>query len=228
MRVTVEFSDGGVLSGFRRTSARPFEKHTPGLIEARAMVAAPFAGTRLPRPQFGRVGVVAFWESDEAIDRHERSQVRASGGGWSARLEPIRAVPVAGGHYPGVPDDLPRSGNGDHDGPVAVITIARTKRLRTVPFFRANAPADRDVSTADGLLWGTGLANVPQGVMATFSLWTSGDAAHAYAVGTAGHRAAMKQEGHKSFHHRGSFIRFKPYAVTGRLDGRNPLGDVGV
>jgi hypothetical protein len=227
MRATVQITDCGVLSGFRRTGGRPIPRSTIGLLEARAMTAGPFDGTKVPRPQLSRVGVIAFWSDDEAIDRYEEELRHLHGitqpAGWTARLEPIRAVPSSGGHFYGVPADIPRSPSDDYHGPVVVITIAKTKRLRTVPFLRANAPADAAVTKADGFMWGSGFANLPQSVVATVSLWESGAAAHAYAVKAPGHRAAMSQEARKSFHHVNSFIRLRPYSVNGELAGRNPL-----
>jgi hypothetical protein len=53
---------------------------------------------------------VAFWDDDAAIDAFlagDSPLTEALAGGWSARLEPRRAVPEARGHLPGVPTDLP-------------------------------------------------------------------------------------------------------------------------
>jgi hypothetical protein len=190
------------------------------------MVAAPLSGSAVPRPQFSRAGLVAFWENDEAIDGFERNHPLAAvfADGWSVRLEPRRAVPVAGGHFPGVPDELPGPEAADDDGPAAVLTIARLRKRRVVAFLRTSARAEAQIAGSPGLLWATGLANVPHGIVATFSLWESAAAPHTYATTTSGHKAAMRSEGQRSFHHAGSFIRFRPYAVVGHLPGRrNPL-----
>jgi hypothetical protein len=170
--------------------------------------------------------LVAFWEDDEAIDGFESDHPLAAAfaDGWSVRLEPRRAMPVAGGHFPGVPDELPGPEAAGHDGPAAVLTIARLRKGRVVTFLRTSARAEAQIATSPGLLWATGLANVPQGIVATFSLWENAGAPHAYATTTSGHKGAMRSEGQRSFHHVGSFIRFRPYAVKGHLPGgRNPL-----
>jgi hypothetical protein len=170
--------------------------------------------------------LVAFWQDDEAIDGFERDHPLAAvfGGGWSTRLEPVRAIPVAGGHFPGVPADLPGPEAADHDGPAAVLTIARLRKRRVVPFLRTSARAAAQVAGSPGLLWATALANPVSGIVATFSLWESAAAPHAYATTAGGHTGAMRSEGQHSFHHAGSFVRFRAYAVVGHLPAhRNPL-----
>jgi hypothetical protein len=199
---------------------------TPGLREARGLVAAPLGG-RPPRPQLGRFGLVAFWDDDEAIDAYLASDdplTEALAGGWSARLEPLRAVPEARGHFPGIPTDLPSgAADGASDAPVAVLTIGLLRRARLLPFLRASRRAEAQVAAADGFLWGTGLANVGQAVVSTFSLWDSSAAAAGFATATSGHTQAMEADGKETFHRAGSFVRFRPYAVSGELAGRNPL-----
>lgn len=222
MRATIHLTDGGALAGLRSVMRKPFPTGTVGLIEARALTAAPLRDTRAPRPQLGRVATLAFWEDDAAIDAYEADHPELSSGGWSARLEPIRAVSVAGGHFPGVPGDPPR-GAADFDGPVLVLTIAKVRKRRIVPFLRASGKAEEQTAAADGHLWSSGVANIAQGVVATLSLWESGAAAHAYAIGTSGHQAALGHEAKQSFHHAGSFVRFRPYRLSGELGGRNPL-----
>lgn len=226
MRASVHLVDGGVGAGLRLSRRQPTPTETPGLVEARMVVAAPLSASAVPRPQLSRAGLVAFWEDDDAIDRFERHQPLAKvfAEGWSARLEPRRAVPVAAGHFPGVPDDVPGPDAADHEGPAAVLTIGRLRRRRTVPFLRTSARAEAQIAGSPGLLWATGLTNVAQGIVATFSLWETAAAPHGYATTTSGHTAALRSERQRSFHHAGSFIRFRPYAVAGHLPGRrNPL-----
>ena len=221
MRATIHVSEQGALQGLRRVMRRARPADTPGLVAARVLTAAPLREAWMPRPQLGRVATVAFWQDDEAADAYESGR-DAGSGGWSVRLEPVRAVPVAGGHFPGVPDDLPR-GAVEVAGPVVVLTIGLVRKRRIVPFLKASGRAEAQAAGADGHLWSTGLANIAQGVVSTLSLWESGDAAHAYAIGTSGHQAALGHEAKKSFHHAASFVRFRPLRSTGHLDGRNPL-----
>jgi hypothetical protein len=64
--------------------------------------------------------------------------------------------------------------------------------------------------------------------MATVSLWSSDEAAAAYAYGDpdAGHPRAIAKQRHKDFHHESAFIRHAPLAIAGSvrgmpIDGRN-------
>lgn len=194
MRASVHLVDGGGGLGLRLSRRPPDPAKTPGLLEAHVMVAAPLGGSSVPRPQRGRAGMVAFWEDDQAIDGFERDHPLAAvfARGWSVRLEPRRAVPVASGHFPGVPDDVPGPEAADHDGPAVVLTIGRLRKRRVVPFLRTSARAEAQIAGSPGLLWATALANLPQGIVATFSLWESATAPHAYATTTSGHQGAKR------------------------------------
>ena len=71
-------------------------------------------------------------------------------------------------------------------------------------------------------MWATGLARPP--FVSTCSLWESSDATRAYAFAAGhAHNDAIAIGRAKPFHNREAFIRFRPYAVTGHLDGGNPL-----
>jgi hypothetical protein len=231
---SLHLADTGVRATVASLRRTPSPGGTPGLRHARVVVAAPL-GSGPPRPQAGRVGLVAFWDDEAALDRFLDCDPLADAlaDGWSVRLRPVRAVPVASGHFPGIPDDLPtRSGHGDTrtdggDQPTAVLTIGRVRVTRIVPFLRTSSRAEAQVADSPGSLWATGLANVTQRIVSTFSLWRSVAAMRDYATATSGHSGAIGAEHRASFHHVGSFVRFEPYAARGALSGKNPLpGDV--
>jgi hypothetical protein len=77
---------------------------------------------------------------------------------------------------------------------------------------------------APGLTWTTGLAK-PLSFVATCSLWESTRALSTFAYGTKdpGHPDANTKGDAKPFHHEQIFIRFRPYAAEGQLEGKNPL-----
>src|SRR6185437_3741904 len=102
-----------------------------------------------------------------------------------------------------------------------------SKFTRAVSFFRASAKAEARAVVAPGLIWGTALARPP--FVSTCSLWESSEAARAYAYGPAdAHHDAIAAGRAKPFHHQEAFVRFRPYAATGHLDGRNPLTEQAV
>lgn len=221
---SVHLVDGGVRSSARWLRRTPMAGDTPGLRHAQTVVAAPLGGSP-PAPQLGRFGLVAFWDDEASLDRFLETDPMAEvlAGGWGVRLDPLRAVPVASSHFPGVPDDLPGGPAATGDGPVAVLTIGRLRLRRAPTFFRTSARAERQAIGASGLLWGTGLANVTQRVVSTFSLWRSAAEMRDYAISAGRHADAIRAENRRSFHHAGSFVRFRPRAVHGSLAGRNPL-----
>ena len=62
-----------------------------------------------------------------------------------------------------------------------------------------------------------------QRVVSTFSLWRSASEMRGYAASPGRHADAIRAETERSFHHAGSFVRFRPRAAQGSLSGRNPL-----
>jgi hypothetical protein len=193
----------------------------PGLLHANLALAAPLDAGPRRRPSLGRVGLVAFWDTDADLDRFLESHPLGQrfAGGWQTRLQPLRAS----GAWPGVPADLERSRNVDHDGPAAVLTLGRLRLRHTIRFLRASTKAGEAVNDSPGFAWGTAMARPP--FVATFSLWESSEALRAYAYRHAAHTAALASDRRKPFHVRSAFVRFRPYGTTGTLTGDNPLAE---
>src|SRR2546430_2730232 len=105
MIASVHIADVGVRRALNVLRKAPKAASTPGLRKANVAVAAPLRESGLSAPQFGRVALIAFWDTDDALERFERDDplARALAGGWHVRLEPLRAW----GSWPGVPNDLP-------------------------------------------------------------------------------------------------------------------------
>lgn len=64
---SVHIVHGGVRTTIASLRRPPIPAETPGLRDARCVVADPFGG-RLPSPQPTRVGLVAFWDDEAALD----------------------------------------------------------------------------------------------------------------------------------------------------------------
>jgi hypothetical protein len=211
----------GAALGFVRKAPSP--EQVPGLRQANVAFTAPLSGSVRPKPDLGRVGLVAFWDDDAALDGFLASNPLAQRlvDGWRVRLEPLRMH----GSWPGVPDDIPKQRRVDLAGPAAVLTLGRVKAHRVVPFFRTSAKAEGAVLGAPGLIWATGMAKPP--FVATCSLWESSDTLQGYAYGGAmpEHPGAIAVDHAHPFHHQSAFIRFRPYGSEGKLDGRNPLAE---
>jgi hypothetical protein len=217
-------ADVGKLAGLRLLRLRLPRRDVPGLRYSVLTVTAPLNERLLPRPDVGRVALIAAWEDDDALDRflaaHPLAQALA--GGWRTRLRPTHIFgawqPLDGlvGAEPAMADDEP----------AAALTIGHLRFSQAQRFIKASAAAERLAVRDPALLRGTGLAR-PPGLVATFSLWRSTGAMRAYAGGPSGteHRDAVKAHAERPFHHASAFIRFRPYGAEGEWDGWNPLGD---
>jgi hypothetical protein len=221
MVVSVHILDAGPrrATSLLRRSPRP--ERVSGLAYAEAVTTAPLGKRLLPSPQPGRVGLIASWEEDAALDAFlaEDEAGQRFAAGWHVRLEPIR-VSGAWPQMPGLPQEaLPV----DEEEPVAVLTLGRLRLIRGLDFLRTAAAAEAEVVDDPALLASSGLARPPH-LVSTFSLWRSAAAMKDYSYRAAGsHQAAVKADRAKPFHHASAFVRFRPYASHGEWDGRDPL-----
>jgi hypothetical protein len=223
--VSVHLADVGPLRVPRLLVRRPRVVEVPGMTSAEPALTAPL-GTRLPRPDPGRIGLIAAWEDDAALDGFLASHPfgRQISSGWHARLQPIRCF-GSWSAMPGLPvEELPV----EDEEPVVVLTLGRLRILRTRPFLRSGAAAERDAVADPAMVASTGLARpgLPR-LVSTFSIWRSAAAMREYAFASSGpHQAAVRADRARPFHHESAFVRFRPLASHGRWDGRDPLSAV--
>lgn len=196
-------------------------RDVPGLTYAEQVLSVPLRDGPVPRPGPGKVGLIAAWDDDRALDEFLGGHPLAErlGGGWHVRLEPLRVF-GSWSRMPGLPKrELPV----DDEEPVAVLTLGHTKLSRAVPFLRSSAPAERAAVDNPAVLASTAFARPPRFV-STFSLWRSAAAMREYAhSGEGAHQAAVRADRAKPFHREAAFIRFRPYSSQGSWDGRDPL-----
>lgn len=225
MIVSVHLADVGPLRAQRLLYRRLDPAAIPGMTYAEPTMVGPL-GKRPPKPQLGRVGLIAAWDEDAAIDRffagHPFGERLA--GGWHARLEPRRCF----GSWAGMPD-LPRKELPmDDDEPAAALTLGRLRALRIRPFLKASKPAERDAIGNPAVVATTGLTRPARPrLVSTFSIWRSAGAMREYAFGKDGpHQAAVRADRALSFQHEQAFVRFRPYASQGSWDGSDPLASL--
>jgi hypothetical protein len=219
---SVHFADvgpGRALTVLRKT---PPPRSIQGLRQANLAVAMPLRASGPPRPTLRRVGLIAFWDHDAALDAFLASGHRLAetfDDGWHARLRPVRAH----GSWPGLPGDIPRTREMTSDEPSIVLTLGRLRLSQLGRFLRSSRAAEAAALVAPGFVWGTAMARPP--FVATCSVWESSRAitTYAYADGDAAHPNAIAEQARKDFHKRSAFVRFRPYGVTGSLSGINPL-----
>lgn len=217
--VSVHISDVGLPRSLGLVR-HPRPASIPGLRQANAGIASTF-GTTPARPSPGRVGLIAFWDDERTLERFEATHPLAAklGGGLVVHAHPLRIH----GAWPGVGDDVPTRRKVEHDGAVLVLTLAKTKISRTIPFFRASQPAEKAVVKAPGNVFSSAVLRPP--FISSVSLWESSQAAMNYAFSghQIGHPEAIAAGRAKPFHHQQAFIRLAIDEIRGSLAGRNPL-----
>ena len=225
MIVSVHLADVGWLQVQKLLFQGIDAARVPGMTYAEPAFTVPI-GKRIPRPPPNRIGLIAAWDDDAALDRflagHPSGERLARG--WHARLEPCRCS-GSWSRMPGLPEkELPV----DDDEPVAALTLGRLRILRTRPFLKAGGPAERDAIQNPAVLASTGFARLARPrLVSTFSIWRSAAAMREYAFGKDGpHQAAVRADRARPFHHESAFVRFRPYASQGSWDGRDPLAMV--
>jgi len=231
MLASVHLADVGPRDAVAALRASPRPESTPGLRYASTVVAAPLGRSLLAVPQPGRVGLIALWDDDAAIDGFLVDHPLASifSGGWHVRLAPVQAHEYhrsrgseQPGSWPGLSGDV--NDPAPPDGPKAVLTLARTRPSQLLRFARASLHAARPLAQSPGFIWASALVRPP--IVATFSLWQSPASIEAYAYAgddDSGHRRAMAADRKRPFHQAGVFFRFHPTRSVGELDGRNAL-----
>ena len=218
---SIHVADVAVSSALRLLRKAPRPQSIEGLRHANVAMAAQLSGSLLPSPTLGRVGLVAFWDDDDALGHFLATHPVAGmlADGWHTRLELLRAS----GTWPGLPADVAPARTIDHDGPAVVLTLGRLRLTQAVRFLRSSAKAQASAVGAPGLTWATGLARPP--FVATCSIWQTTRDLSSYAYGhrDPAHPEAIAADKASPFHHESAFIRFRPYAGRGHLDGKNPL-----
>ncbi|MEJ7584881.1 MAG: hypothetical protein WKF43_12560, partial [Acidimicrobiales bacterium] len=132
--VSIHLADVGLRSGLGllRTRFRPGS--IDGLRHADVGTAAPLGPSVLPKPTFGRVGFIGFWDDERALDHFVRDHPLAQRlrGGWQARMEPLRRS----GSWPGLDADISASRHTAYDGPAVVLTLGRLRPSQALRFLR--------------------------------------------------------------------------------------------
>ena len=221
MIASVHLADLSPRRAVRALRSPPKPGAQPGLRYADVTFGAALSSSVVPRPAPGRVGLVAVWEDDAALDRFlvEAPLAALLRDGWHTRLEPLRATTNG---WTGMPPLLDAERPVDEGQPVAVLTYGRLNARAAHHFLRSSARAEGEAIEHPALLESTGLARPPR-LVATFSLWRTAGEMREYAYRGSAHTAAMREMRRRSFHREWLFARFRPYAAHGRWNGREPL-----
>jgi hypothetical protein len=222
MIVSLHLADIGPRRALRFQRTRLDAGVLEGLRYAESTSLAPLGAGLLPSPRPGRVGLIAAWDSEAALDGFLAGHkiARELAGGWRVRLQPMRIS----GSWPELPGIASEERAMEDSEPVAVLTLGRLRLTQTMRFLRASAAAEALALQSPALVTSTGLARPPR-LVATFSLWSSTAAMRDYASGRPdpAHTAAVRAHAAKAFHHHSAFLRLRPYGAEGRWQGEEPL-----
>lgn len=221
MIVSVHIAEVGGRGAAEVLLRPPAPARVPGLTYVETTTTAALGEPLLPPKQLRRIGMIAAWDDDAALDAFSRHHplARHFARGWQVRLQPLRVS----GSWAGMPGLPARALPVDDGEPVGILTLGRLRLLRTGAFRRSAAPAEAAAIESPALLAGTGLARPPR-LVATFSLWRSAAEMRHYAYEQgAAHQAAVGADRARPFHHESAFVRFRPYGSSGSWEGRDPL-----
>lgn len=224
MIVSVHLAEVGWRRALGLLRSQPDPADVPGLTYAKSVLSLPLRAGLLPRPGPGRVGLIAAWDDDDALDGFLADNPFAErlADGWHARLEPLRVF----GSWSGLSNLPKRERPVDDKEPVAVLTLGRPRFTRAAPFMRASGPAEQEAAHNPAVLASTALTRPPH-LVSTFTLWRSAAEMREYAFGKDGpHQAAVRADRSHPFHHESAFVRFRPYASQGDWDGGDPLATI--
>jgi len=221
MIASVHMCDTNVVRNLTRLAPKPAQ--VEGLRWCRkALCAEPSPGPR-PSVQLGRGGILAWWDDDAALNRFLAEHPKAAPfrDGWSVRLRPTRSRAT----WPKADFNPFPEKNQRHDGVHVALTLG-TARLPSFPrFMKVSGNLEEQFVNDEHGLWGLAMTLPPRIVM-TMTFWSSQDATDAY-IHSGAHGAAIRDhydlrtDVHE-FVSDGGFFGFQPYAMTGRLSGKNP------
>jgi hypothetical protein len=222
MIVSVHLSDVGLWRTNRLLFQGLDATKVAGMTYAEVVFAAQL-GKWLPVPKPGRLGLIAAWDNDAALDRFLDDHPFAEhlAGGWHTRLEPLHRF----GSWAGMDALLMSDSPAADDEPVAALTLGRLKISRTRAFLKSARPTERDAVHNPAVAAVTGFGRLtPPRLVSTFTIWRNLAAMREYAFGKDGsHQAAVKVDRAKPFHRESAFLRFRPYASQGAWDGTDPV-----
>ena len=169
-----------------------------------------------------RWALLVAWDSPADAEAFEHGRtVRA----WSELSQErllVRMRPLSSrGTWSGVaPFGAP--GRARCSGPVASITRARLRPLKTPTFWKAVPPVAADLQRARGLRLALGIGEAPVGLQGTFSLWQDENALRSFAHRRTPHQEVIRRTAAEHWYSEELFARFEVLDVEGTINGRTP------
>jgi hypothetical protein len=137
----------------------------------------------------------------------------ATRGRWAGHEPFAPTRPAAGG--PATPSLMAPTTRLAETGPVLVLTRARLRPTRALPFWRTIGPVAATLPGADGLLAAFGIGEAPIGFQGTVSVWADSASVNAFAYRTAEHAAVVRATPERRWYAEELFARLAVLDVTG-------------
>jgi quinol monooxygenase YgiN len=213
-----ELAPGALLWGWSRIVLRSWPlRAVRGLRFAKALGSGQRGGFGL-KPSLSRQGLFAVFDGEAAADAFLAGPTvaayRANAGELClAKLRATSCRGSWGGQSIGVSAAIPV------DQPVASLTRASIRPLKSLRFWSRSPPAEAALERAEGCILAMGLGEAPLLRQATFSVWESQAAMDAYARSGA-HQDAIRASLQGDWFSEAMFVRFVPLQLDGPWKGR--------
>lgn len=173
-------------------------------------------------PNLGVYAILATWDhADRARDAMREAELfsgfrERAAERWMVALEATHATGAWDGCSPFDP------AGEDPEGPMAVLTRAKIRTGRLVPFWRSVPSISRATEGRFDLRFGLGIGEWPLSQLATFSVWDDAEAMRAFAYGGS-HGETMRRARRDGWFREDLFARFRVLGSEGTWGGRDPL-----
>lgn len=211
---------------FRHMGSAPFQlRKIEGLIFFKLLGAGNGQGFSI-RPDFGRYGVLAVWESREAKDNFFRSNEvyqeyrHKSFEVWTATLIPLSAH----GLWSKVnPFESQKNYRDPAKFPIAILTRASIRTSKLWRFWKHVPATSEAITNAEGLIASIGMGEWPVVRQATLSFWENMQFAKKFAYQDKIHTEVVKKTRSESWYKEELFARFMVIEAVGTWNGIEPL-----
>jgi hypothetical protein len=118
-------------------------------------------------------------------------------------------------------DALPKQTN--YEGVIAVLTRATIRLRRLKKFWKNVDSVASQMQAVPGFITSVGIGEVPWIKQATFSVWENKEAMKTFAYKMQEHAEVIRKTRNENWYSEEMFVRFKPVASFGSLNGTDPL-----
>ena len=164
----------------------------------------------------------AFFESPAFQEYHAKSVES-----FTLQMQPIHARGTWDGLNPfanvATPLNVCPHAASQTNQPVVVLTRAKIRLNRLIPFWRNVPKTHQAMKQSKGLLMAFGVGELPIVQQATVSVWESAEALKQFAYQQSYHKEVVKMTRRDNWYREDLFARFMPVAVAGTWNGEEVL-----